>query len=139
MTHPFGTQRAPEIYQGAALLVVNKGSSSLYRSRSKYKINMIFKAALEEKRMKYNGKSIIKQSASVDLSIDKLADKKDKYSHYDFSMPHLVLYEIYGAHLAHHLDAPLSDLTQSISQISIIALLGTFCRQQCRSAVSVPD
>lgn len=33
-------------------------------------------------------------------------------THYDFSMPHLVLYEIYGAHFPHHLDAPLSDLTQ---------------------------
>lgn len=62
--------------------------------------------------MKYNGKSIIKQSAVADLSISKLADEKNKYSHYEFSMPHLVLYEICGAHILHHLDAPLSDLTQ---------------------------
>lgn len=104
MTHLFGTQRSPEIYQGAALLVVNKGSNSLYRGRSKCKINMVFKAATEEKKMTDNGESIMKQSALADLSIDKLADKKDKYSHYDFSMLHLVLYEIYGAHLLHHLD-----------------------------------
>lgn len=138
MIPPFGTQRSPEIYEGTALLVV-KGSNSLYRGRSEYKINMIFKAALEEKRMNYNGRLIMKQSASADLSIDKQADRKNKYSHYDFSMPHLVLYEIYGAHLAHHLDAPLSDLTQSISQISNFTLLGTFCRQQCCSAVSISD
>lgn len=54
----------------------------------------------------------MKQSALADLSIHTLADKKDKYSHYDFSVPHLVLYEICGAHFPHHLDAPLSDLTQ---------------------------
>lgn len=78
MTHLFGTQRSPEIYQGAALLVVNKGSNSLYRGRSKCKINMVFKAATEEKKMTDNGESIMKQSALVDLSIDKLADKKDK-------------------------------------------------------------
>lgn len=74
MTHPFGTQSSPELYQGAALLAVNKGSNSLHRGRSKHKINRIFKAAVEEKRMKYNGKSIMKQSASADLSVDELAD-----------------------------------------------------------------
>lgn len=73
---------------------------------------MIFKAAIEAKKMKYNGKSIMKQSAVVDLSIYKLADEKDKYSHYEFNMLHLVLYEICGAHILHHLDASLSDVTQ---------------------------
>lgn len=115
MTHPVWTQRSPEIHQGAALLVVNKGSDSFYRGRSKYKINMISKAAVEEKKMKYNGKSIMKQAALANLSIDKLADEKDKYSHYDCSMPYLVLCEIYGARLPHHLEAPFSELTQSIS------------------------
>lgn len=59
MTHPFETQRSPEIYQGTALLVFNKVSNNLYRGRLKYKINMIFKAAVEEKRVKYNGQSIM--------------------------------------------------------------------------------
>lgn len=59
MIPPFGTQRSPEIYEGTALLVV-KGSNSLYRGRSEYKINMIFKAALEEKRMNYNVRLIMK-------------------------------------------------------------------------------
>lgn len=48
----------------------------------------------------------------ADLSISKLADEKDKYPHYEFSTLHLVLYEICGAHILYHLDAPLSDLTQ---------------------------
>ena len=123
------------------MLVVNKGSDSFYRGRSKYKINMISKAAVEEKTMKYNGKSIMKQAALAYLSIDKPADEKDKYSHYDCGTPCLVLCEIYGARLPRHLEAPLSDMTQSISQISRFCSLGTFCRQQCRSAVrvSIPD
>lgn len=74
------------------MLVVNKGSNSLYLGRPQDEIDMIFKAAIEKKnRIKYNGPSIMIQSALADLSICKLADKKDKYSHYDLSMPHLVL------------------------------------------------
>lgn len=60
MTYPLETQGAAEIYQGAALLVVNKDSnSSPCRCRPQQKINMNFKAAIEAKKMKYNGKSII--------------------------------------------------------------------------------
>lgn len=96
MTHPLGTQRFPEVYQGTALLAVNKGSNSLHRGRSKHKINRLFKAAVEEKRRNYNGKSIVKQSASADLSVDELADEEGKCSHYDASISRLVLGEIYG-------------------------------------------
>lgn len=56
------------------MLVVNQDSNSLHRGRSKHKINRIFNAAVGEKRMKYNGKSIMEQSELADLSIDELAD-----------------------------------------------------------------
>lgn len=72
--------------------------------------------------MKYNGKSIMEQSASANLAIDELVAQKGKCSQYDSSMFHLVQGEIYGAHLAHHLEAPLSDLTQSFSQMLKVSL-----------------